>query len=281
MRSDNTRRLPSLHHGASYADHDAYLAQNARRNAADPDQLFSLGFGLRHWQRRFRPGQLRARLGPAPRCLIQGSASAGNVQALRAFLRGQDIPAPDIHVIDLIDLPSLGQADGGATFHHADAADLRDVFGTASFDLVLQDHLLNCAPFAAYAAVLGELRRILRPEGLVLMHYTAPTAFPAARGEAFIERLAIARSSAHLPLDRAEAAWLAGMDPAYRLVPSGTRVVMITLPLGNLEFFMPFAELEGLLAAAGLDPQERHLVPIVDSEGLPCHRHHCLVVPRT
>jgi hypothetical protein len=117
-----------------------------------------------------------------PRCLIQGSASASNVDSLIRFLHDQGVPAPEIHVIDLIDLTALGYADPRARYHQINAADLSELFTDRSIDLLLQDHLLNCAPICHYDAILSEVGRILSSTGLALLHYTDPSRFPIARG---------------------------------------------------------------------------------------------------
>jgi hypothetical protein len=63
-----------------------------------------------------------------------------------------------IDVIDLIDLAALGRVETQARYHQADAGNLRALFADASFDLIVQDHLLNCVPITQYAAILAETR---------------------------------------------------------------------------------------------------------------------------
>ncbi len=265
---------------AGYVRPGTYLTQNERRNAEDPQRKFSLGFALELWRDAVPRNLLPDRIGPSPRCLIEGSASAGNVDALIGFLRHQGIDAPDIHVIDLIDLEAMGHGHRTARFHHADACDLSGLFADGSFDLVLQDHLLNCAPVVAYPAILAELKRILRPGGMVLLHYTDPGDFPPAEGDALRDRLGLAGGVHSLGLSPGERETLAGLPPARRLVATGEGFVMVTLPLGNLEHFVPFETLEGLLDDAGLAVRQHSTVRVTDAEGLACRRHHCLVETR-
>jgi hypothetical protein len=262
-----------------YANPDAYLAQNERRNAKDAERRFSLGFALARWQAELPRGFLSGHIGTSPRCLIQGSASADNVDALIAFLQHQGITRPDIHVIDLIDLEALGHIQEPARFHRADAADLSRVFADASFDLVLQDHLLNCAPVPTYRPILAELARILHPGGLALLHYTDPSEFPPAHGKDLHARLGMDGNVHHVQLSAAECEALIPLGPARRLVAIGDGVVMVTLPSGNLEHFIPFEAFEALLGAVGLTVRQRHIVRLIDSEGLACQRNHCLLEP--
>jgi SAM-dependent methyltransferase len=263
-----------------YVNPDAYLAQNERRNAEDAKRRFSLGFALARWQAELPRGLLSERFGTSPRCLIQGSASPDNVDALVAFLRHQGIAWPEIHVIDLIDLEALGHIQKPTRFHRADAADLSQFFADASFDLVLQDHLLNCAPVGTYQPILGELRRILHPGGLALLHYTDPSEFPPAEGEALRDRLGPDGDVHNVRLSAAECDAFIRRGPARRLVAIDDGVVMVTLPSGNLEHFISFEAFEDLLGAAGLAVRQRHIVRLIDGEGLACRRNHCLVEPR-
>jgi SAM-dependent methyltransferase len=260
-----------------YSDPEAYLALNASRNAADPERKFSLKFALERWDSRLSPGLLLRHLGASPRCLIQGSASADNVGSLSEFLRRHGIMAPDIHVIDLIDLSAVWNFHASAKFCRADAGDLAAVFAAGSFDLVVQDHLLNVAPFSTHPNILSEMRRILRPDGIALLQYTDPAAFPPAEGQAFLDQIEMSGRSVQIGFTKEEYSAIAHLPAEHRLVAVGSRFFFITLPLGILEFFMPMEELRILLEQAGLCLRESHLVPVTDSEGLPCRRHHCLI----
>ena len=196
------------------------------------------------------------------------------------FLRAAGIAAPEIHIIDLIDLSAFWPMDPAVTFHRANAAELANVFPDDCFDLVIQDHLLNCAPFSVYDKILGELRRILRPDGIALLHYTDSSAFPPGQGEAFRERIAASPDAVHLRLAPEEAERLSRAGPEFRLMSFDGRAIMVTLPLGNLEFFLPFQEFQWLVRQSGLDLRDAHSLQITDSEGLPCRRHHCLIARR-
>ena len=220
---------------------------------------------------------LLSQIGSSPRCLIQGSASINNVSALVGFLREQGITSPNIRVIDLIDLASLGHASDAARFDRADAGDLGRLFPNQSVDLVVQDHLLNCAPHQSYPSILAELARILRPGGAALLHYTDPSLFPRAQGDSLRGRLCRSGSKNHIVLAADECEQLARVDPAWRLIAIPEGFVMVTLPLGNLESFTPFETLEAHLNTARLIVRQRHRVELIDGEGLPCRRNHCLI----
>ena len=260
-----------------YRRHAAYLAQNAQRNTEDRRSKFSLAFALERWRDNLQAGALLSQIGSSPQCLIQGSASINNVSALVGFLREQEITTPNIRVIDLIDLASLGHAHHGARFDRADAGDLGALFPDQSVDLVVQDHLLNCAPRQSYPGILAELARILRPNGAALIHYTDSSLFPRAQGDSLRGRLCRSGSRNHIALAADECEQLARLDAAQRLIAIPEGFVMVTLPLGNLETFVPFETLEAHLNTARLVVQQRHQVELIDGSGLPCRRNHCLV----
>jgi hypothetical protein len=264
-------RVPVLAGG--YAEPAAYLRWYEQRNGSR--HALSAQASLDLWQRELPAGWLAARLGPSPRCLIEGCASTNNVTALLGFLWRQGVPRPQIDVIDLIDLPAFGALDARARFHQADAGDLSGLYGDGSIDLVLQDHMMNCAPVARYGAILGELSRVLRAGGLAMLNYTDPSAFPAPRGTGLERRLG-------LEGDLAPA--LTGLSAAERLICTDDGFIAVTLPLGNLEYFIPFEALAGRLAEAGLRIEALRLTEgldhnAVDGDGLACRRHHCLLVP--
>lgn len=262
-----------------YAEPALYLQRCERRNDDDAQQKFSLKFALNSWRTELASGWLASRLGMKPRCLIQGSASAGNVDSLIRFLHDQGIPAPEIHVIDLIDLKGLGYADPRAQYHRADAADLSDLFVDGSLDLLLQDHLLNCAPVCHYDSILAEVRRILDPAGLAFLHYTDPSRFPSARGNS-IEHL-ISSEGPKYRLDMTDSMLQAcfSMSPAERLIETADGFIIVTLPFGNLEHFIPFDSFAARLTRAGLKLESRRIVNIIDGEGLDCRRNLCLAMP--
>ena len=257
-----------------YAQPARYLQWYEDRNGADDLRRLSVHAPLHLWARELPAGWLADRLGPAPRCLVEGCAVAENVDTLLRFLHAQGIPRPDIHVIDLIDLAGLGRADPRARYAQADAGDLSGLFADGSVDLLLQDHLLNCAPIAAYDRVIGEMARVLRPGGLAMLNYTDPSLFPEPSGHGLAGWSGAGQTMLGLPLER--------LSPAERLVPVPDGVMSVTLPFGNLEYFMPFERLADRLASAGLDLAELRISEgldhtAVDGEGLHCRRHHCLL----
>ncbi len=218
---------------------------------------------------------MESRVGNNPRCLIQGSASNDNVASLTEFLLGQGIDSPDIHVIDLIDLKGLGFAEQNAHYHQANAADL-SIFADGSISLVVQDHMLNCAPIGQYDAIMGEITRILTPRGIAMLHYTDSSLFPNAQGHELKRWLNPDGSRYRLELPPALTADIARSSPAERLIEVEGGFVMVTLPLFNLEYFIAFEQFCARMACAGLHLQHRRTVPVVDTEGLNCHRNHCL-----
>jgi SAM-dependent methyltransferase len=211
---------------------------------------------------------------------MQGSASPDNVGSLVSFFARQGIFAPRIHVLDLIDLQALGYADPRAVYHRANAADLSTLFDDGSFDCVVQDHLLNCAPIAMYRPILSEAARILRPGGAAFLHYTDSSGFPQAKGHALSRYLLETATaySLHLPADVREL--FAEKPVEERLMAVGEGHILATLPFGNLEHFLPFPRFAEQLDAAGLLLETHNRLNIVDGEGLDCRRNHCLASPR-
>lgn len=270
---------PLLVRTQGYAEPALYLQRCRRRNDDDAQRKFSLKFALDFWRAELASGWLASRLGMNPRCLIQGSASVDNVDSLIRFLHDQGIPAPEIHVIDLIDLTGLGYADPRAQYHRANATDLSDLFVDGSIDLLLQDHLLNCAPVCHYDSILAEVERVLNPAGLALLHYTDPSRFPSARGN-FMEYL-ISSDGTDYRLDMTDSVRQAcfSMSPAERLIETAEGFIIVTLPFGNLEHFIPFDSFAARLTQAGLKLESHLTVNIIDGEGLDCHRNLCLAIP--
>lgn len=262
-----------------YAEPALYLQRCERRNDSDAQRRFSLKFALDLWQAELPSGWLASRLGMKPRCLIQGSASAGNVDSLIRFLHDQGVPAPEIHVIDLIDLTALGYADPRARYHQVNAVDLSELFTDGSIDLLLQDHLLNCAPICHYDAILGEVGRILNPTGLALLHYTDPSRFPTARGNPMKTWLNAESSDYRLEMTDSMRQTCFSMLSAERLIETAEGFVLVTLPFGNLEHFISFENFAARLTRANLKLEFRRTVNIIDGEGLDCQRNHCLAIP--
>lgn len=274
---EECQTIPTL--AQCYTEPALYLQGCERRNNNDAQRKFSLKFALDLWQANLPSGWLYSQLGMKPRCLIQGCASANNVDSLVRFLYDQGIQSPEIHVIDLLDLVGLGYADPRASHHQINAANLSPLFADGSVDLVVQDHLLNCAPICYYDAILSEISRVLSPAGLALLHYTDPSRFPRARGNALKSWLNTESSDYCLnmtePIDQS----YFSLPPAERLIETAEGVLMATLPLGNLEHFIPFERFEERLTRAHLQLEVRRTINIVDGEGLDCQRNHCLAIP--
>lgn len=263
-----------------YTSESAYLQSCALRNDEDIQRRFTLNFALQHWEHSFPPNFLLSRLGIEPRCLIQGSASVENVEEFVSFLARQGICAPRIHVLDLIDLQALGYANPHATYHRADAADLAALFDSGTFDCVVQDHLLNCAPFALYSPILGEVARILRQGGMAFVHYTDSSGFPQAKGQALGRYLLGSATEYTLELPAALQAAFIDMPVQERLIATADGHILATTPFGNLEHFLSFSSLAERFLAAGLSLEDHKRLNVLGGEGLDCRRNYCIVSPR-
>jgi SAM-dependent methyltransferase len=234
-----------------------------------------------------------SRLPPHARCLIEGSATAENPAYLKAFLATCQVTEPAVTVIDLVDVQGAFRAEGREmacdAFAIADAAKLEAIFADASFDLVVQDHLLNCAPHGLHADIMRELGRVLRPGGFFIVSYTDSAHCDLAR----------ALTPADLR-ERADAIWSEdayclrdlGRDAAHverlrerlcgatvrlgSVAGADDRCVFVTPPFGNFEFFAPHARTEAVIASCGLTPVASTRSIGRDAYGFACHRWHCL-----
>lgn len=152
---------------AAEAELSHFLGRYHRPADQSPAQAPDLGYSLRHLASApGLPDHLARLPSPCP-CLIEGYAAPGNAAALREFLGGPDSRHVEVTAIDLYDLPAtydhLGLPLPLLRFVRADAARLRTTFPDASFDVVVQDFLLNCSPPVLAPRILAEVTRVLRP----------------------------------------------------------------------------------------------------------------------
>jgi SAM-dependent methyltransferase len=228
-------------------------------------------------------------LGGDRHCLLQGCTAPNNAAALQRFLSGSDGRHVDVTAVDLLDLPAiyarLGWPMSSMHFVQADARNLGTRFPPESFDMVVQDFLLNCAPPAEAPALLAAARHVLKPDGLLLLSVTdstclnghsalSPTDFEAHCGTPWDPS---ARDiAAMLPDKRRRAALLPLLAGQVVADPTSHEGTLITAPHGRFEFFVPFARTMAQLAEAGFKVELRGQEQARDDNGLDCTRWRCL-----
>lgn len=270
------------------ARYPAETAANERRDAALPGAP-ALTDSLAHFETLPGLRQAMSGLPSECRCLIQGSTGQGNAAAVRQFLSRSGERRVDITAVDLLDLPAiyarLGWPMPEMQFLRADARELSAHFESGSFDLVIQDFLLNCAPPDQAPALLAAARQVLNPGGLFLLSVTDSS------GLAAHPRISAQEFEALYGL-----AWNFQAPDLSTLAPEESRRVgvlktllgrvvsdeeaevgtLLTAPLGRFEHFVPLSSTMAQLVQAGfkllLSGQERGR----DANGLQCLRWRCL-----
>jgi SAM-dependent methyltransferase len=237
------------------------------------------------------PGMAAAldRLGANRRCLLQGCTAPGNAVALRRFLGETGGGQVDITAVDLLDLPAiyarLGWPMPDMRFVRADARDLSARFPPDSFDLVVQDFLLNCAPPSHAPALLTAARHVLPRGGLLLLSVTDSTGLrdkPNLSAAEFERHHHVpwdptARDLATLlPEQVRRAAALPALAGRAVMGPGDQQGTLITAPHGRFEFFVPIAETMAQLAQAGFEVLGRGQEQGRDDNDLHCTRWRCL-----
>jgi hypothetical protein len=189
---------------------------------------------------------------------------------------------PDIHGIDIMDVAALAR-DAGTELTHVlftvgDAARMQG-WADRSVDVLVQDHLLNCAPHGSHEAILQEAARVLSAAGVMILNFSVdPEAGEPRLNWHEAEKLLAA------PLDE-EAYCLRDIVGDERIEGARQRLIgrviadsmrgrelVVTPPYGNFEFYRPFAEIEQALQRAGLRFVVTRRVP-----GAKCVRYRTLV----
>lgn len=249
----------------------------------------TLADSLAHFRRLPGMPAMLEGLGPGCRCLLQGCTAPTNAAALQRFLDRPQGRQVTVTAVDLLDLPTIYERLGWPIppmrFVRTDARALGAHFAPGSFDLVVQDFLLNCAPPAEAPALLAAARQMLGPGGLLLLSITDSTGLhplPAIPAATFAARHGVpwrpeARDlAALLPDPELRAALLAGLAERVVLGADGEEATLITAPHGRFEFFVPIARTLALLAAAGFELLLRDREQGSDDHGLECSRWRCL-----
>ncbi len=225
-------------------------------------------------------------------CLMMGCCAPANVEALRAVLARHGVTDPSILIIDRLPIPDiyadLGLTMPGADFLQIDACAPGDSLAGRSFDLIVQDFVLNCMPPAQWPALLRSTRALLAQDGLALISLSTdarPTGAPAQPLRQALpdwpdDETRPVWSIADLAGDDADHARLAADLTGKALIDERTgHIVQVTAPAGFFEFFALGAEVDDLFRQAGLTVTSAHRSVAVDYSGLACTRQRLIVAP--
>ncbi|MGJ8640371.1 MAG: hypothetical protein ACSHYA_13370 [Opitutaceae bacterium] len=225
-----------------------------------------------------------AALPQSPVCLIEGYSDQLNANELSRFLKARGIQNPELHAIDLMNIPglyeSLGISFPELNFVQANAANLIGIFESGKFNLVVQDFLLNCAPVVLHDYILSELHRVMADDGIALLSFTALPSEAAVLEDVYSG--GIERSPADWDL---KAYSVEDIDAVHDSALRGKRfycgrtqsVVFVTPETGNFEFYRPYEHFSLAFQRAGLRIIERVSSKGVDAHSQMCCRHHCIV----
>jgi SAM-dependent methyltransferase len=244
---------------------DFFLQYCSRSDASNsnPDLAISLNAFATS-----KAASLIRNMGPQPRCLIQGIACPRNGTALRRYLLQIGITDPTIHAIDIVDVAAVAHATGheltDLEFSLRDASRLFD-WAHGSVQILVQDHLLNCAPHADHEAILREAARVLSPGGILMLNFSLLDFSGNQMGnECWLnwsdaERLLGTRLSDEVyclkdivgdgrRLAEVKPLMLGRVIADYKL----DRQVEVTYPHGNFEFYFSMRDLKRLLERVGM-----------------------------
>ncbi|MDI6720880.1 MAG: methyltransferase domain-containing protein [Candidatus Aenigmarchaeota archaeon] len=111
-----------------------------------------------------------------PQCLIQGYSCSSNAKALHDFLAEYGIENPQISVIDIDERGFIAARERGLEkyikeFIAGNASDGHFIRG--SMDILVQDHLFNCACFEYHESIIESASRVLKDNGIAMISYTS------------------------------------------------------------------------------------------------------------
>ena len=247
----------------------------------DPNSNPELATGLNSF-RNTEAKELIGRIGARPVCLIQGITCPRNGLSLRQFLSESGAEEPEIHGIDIMDVEAIARESGTELTHVSfavgDAAGMH-AWANGTVDVLVQDHLLNCAPHGSHEAILAEAARVLSPTGVMIFNVSVDP-------EAQNTRLSWCEAQRLLGTQLSDEAYclrdIVGDERveelrsrfAGKLIAHGSqrRELLVTHPYGNFEFYRPWDTIEQALERAGL-----RLILINPVPGTHCVRYRTLV----
>jgi hypothetical protein len=274
--------------GIGYDGYGEFLRQYAFPSVSserNPD----LGISLTGLQEAGSLTTAAQRLRRPPRCLIQGITSPRNGTSLRQFLETFGVAKPIIHAIDIADvagvLATMNMSLPDVLFSVADAASLPS-FVTGSVQILVQDHLLNCTPHGNHEAIIREAARVLDKRGFLILNFSVDPrhADQTICGREEFEGIFGRPISDHAYCLR-DLTCNGDEQKKYKSLLMGRtlvlddvgRMIVITPPHGNFEFYFPKTLLEERLARHGLQFEFISSESGVDSNGIRCLRYRTIV----
>lgn len=273
--------------GFGYEDYPSLVQQYAYpsvHNGRTPD----LGTSLAGLRQAGVSDALDLSLGENPCCLIQGISCPRNGTVLREFLESQGIVAPKILAIGIANiaavLAAMKMSLPDVQFSVADASRLSS-FPNGSVQLLVQDHLLNCAPHAMHEGIIREAARVLDTCGFLILNFSVDPSGP----EKHVSELTDFKSLSWSPFDeRAYCLSDLGLSKSsgdrLALIKTGAivrldkdRSIVVTPPSGNFEFYFPKSKLENLLLCHGLEFIFATSETGIDRNGFSCVRYRTIV----
>jgi SAM-dependent methyltransferase len=223
-------------------------------------------------------------------CLFQGYTAPYNIKALENFLCHFGIKLKDTLAIDLLDIPSIYKRLGihipELRFIQGNACDLRNYAQTGSFDIVVQDFILNCLPTIFAKSLLKETRRVLKPDGLAMISFTDASCLNSSINiRDVMNRLNLAWHPHTTELKELAKTPEQFEDLASNLIGSTLAadqdgyLIFVTPPIGRFEFFQPLSNTLDLIREVGFDVLSLQRSIGRDASGLVCMRNRCLLKP--
>ena len=219
-------------------------------------------------------------------CLFQGYTSPKNADALRDTLSGLGITNTGIVAVDQIHLPQvyaeLGVPMPDIEFVHANACALGSHLDDRKFDFIVQDFILNCLAPGAAPALLTEAKRHLKPDGAMLVSFSADVRAPAARTKTLAALLEdwphfhrpLAGGLHDVARDNAELEDMKTRLSGHSIFDAQTgHLTHVTNPSGQFEFFVPKAEVIDMFCNAGFEISIAGVQTEVDYNDLECTRY--------
>jgi SAM-dependent methyltransferase len=228
------------------------------------------------------------------KALIEGYSCQTNAEGLRKFLATYGVETVDISVIDIYDLPSTYRSIGIAlpeiNFYQGCAGDLQEIAQSQSFDVVVQDFLLNCIPPSEIGRVLSEAFRVLKPTGYLILSITDSSGF---KNHSFITPenlnsgygLIWKNTATHLRQIQNENGSTLGDSFCQKLQnttildPKTDQCTFISAPYGRFEFFAPWEQTLKHLSDSNFRVLLEYEDWGKDDQGLDCCRHRLIAKP--